>query len=453
MYRLSRFLLLATCFASSVLARHAAHHVHKRETAGLPSQSASPSSPSQPSTSSGNATNGTDADFLYGVNIGGWLVLESWMNKDIFQNTTAYDQWTFDNQTSINPQPLLEQHWSTWFTEQDVIQIKKWGFNALRIPIGFWAFDPLGFPYRRGAEVYLDKAIGWARTHGMKVWVDHHGVPGSQNGFDNSGHNGSVQWQDAPNYQNSIDILVRMATKYGSKQYADVVVGLELVNEPISWTTSNGEGNDFGKMQSWAQQAYSAVKNATTNPHLRVIMHDAFKTPFAWNQVASKINGKSTLQNAPFGIDTHLYQNQESSDSQLSNDQHISKACNYSTSSLLPQSPTQNVPVYVGEWSTSINICVNPDGSTSGGYQCSTNGCQCTSNVDPSQYKQYTADAIRQFAEAQLLTFRKSAQGFFLWAYKGPGEWGLTNAMAAKTLPNPINDMSQYKYKNICQGQ
>ena len=287
----------------------------------------------------------------------------------------------------------------------------------------------------------------------MKVLVDHHGVPGSQNGFDNSGHNGSVKWQDGPNYQNSIDILRTMAKKYGSKEYADVVFGIELVNEPISWTLDNGEGNNFDKMQTWAKEAYSVVKNASTNPHLQVVMHDAFKTPFAWTDVGSKINGKTSLKNAPFAIDTHLYQNQESSDSSLSNEQHISKSCNYSKSSLLPQSKTQNLPVYVGEFSFANNICVYPDGTTTGGYQCSQNGCQCTNSVDPSDYKSYTTTAVRKLAEAQLLTFQKSAQGFFLWAYKGPGEWGLNNAMAAKTLPNPINDMSQYKFRNICNGQ
>lgn len=325
--------------------------------------------------------------------------------------------------------------------------------SSLRVPIGFWAFDTLGFPYKKGAQAYLDKAIGWARTHGLKVWVDHHGVPGSQNGFDNSGHNGSVKWQDAPNYQNSINILVTMAKKYGSKEYADVVAGIELVNEPISWTLSNGEGNNFDKMQTWTKQAYAAVKNVTTNPELRIIMHDAFATPFAWTKVGSAINGKATMQTAPFAMDTHLYQNQEASDSTLTNAQHITKACNYSSSSLLPQSSSQNLPVYVGEFSLATNICVYPNGTTAGGYTCDVSGCQCTVNVDPSQYESYTTSAVRQFAEAQLLTFQKSAQGFFLWAYKAPGGWGLTNAMAAKTLPNPINDRGQYMYPNVCNGQ
>ena len=55
---------------------------------------------------------------------------------------------------------------------------------SLRIPVGYWAFENFadGTPYVKGSEEYLDKAIGWARTHGMKVWVDLHGAPGSQHG-------------------------------------------------------------------------------------------------------------------------------------------------------------------------------------------------------------------------------------------------------------------------------
>ncbi|KAL9097739.1 MAG: hypothetical protein Q9165_000065 [Trypethelium subeluteriae] len=449
--RLLVALLLAT--ATSAGPSYAIQHIRERQESGPVASSTqiAPANPTSPI--SADVTNGPDSEYLYGVNIGGWLVLEKWMNSDVFENTTAYDQWTFDSRTDVDPVPLLEQHWSSWFTEQDVIQIKNWGFNAMRIPIGFWAFETLGSPYKMGAQIYLDKAIEWARTHGLKVWVDHHGVPGSQNGFENSGHNGSVEWQNAPNYQNSIDVLVTMAKKYGSIDYADVVNGIELVNEPISWKLSNGEGNDLDKMQAWTKQAYTAVKNVTSNPDLRIIMHDAFAKPFVWTELGAAINGKVTLQTSPFAIDTHLYQDQVASDSTLTNAQHIAKACNYSSSNLLPQNSTQNLPVYVGEFSLAIKICVNPDGTTTAGSTCSTSGCQCASSHSPSQYKSYTKAAIRQFAEAQLLTYEKSAQGFFIWAYKAPGGWGLVNAMAAETLPNPINDLSNYQYPNICQDQ
>lgn len=56
--------------------------------------------------------------------------------------------------------------------------------NHVRIPIGFWAFDVSGGePYIQGQVPYLQKAVQWAGNHGIKVIVDLHGAPGSQNGY------------------------------------------------------------------------------------------------------------------------------------------------------------------------------------------------------------------------------------------------------------------------------
>ena len=56
--------------------------------------------------------------------------------------------------------------------------------NHVRIPIGWWSVVPIpGNPYVVGAYGYLAKALGWAETHGLKVMIDLHGAPGSQNGI------------------------------------------------------------------------------------------------------------------------------------------------------------------------------------------------------------------------------------------------------------------------------
>jgi glucan 1,3-beta-glucosidase len=54
------------------------------------------------------------------------------------------------------------------------------GFNVVRIPVGYWAYDTLGSPYVSGAGVYIDAAVDWARSLGLKIIVDLHGAPGSQ---------------------------------------------------------------------------------------------------------------------------------------------------------------------------------------------------------------------------------------------------------------------------------
>jgi glucan 1,3-beta-glucosidase len=137
--------------------------------------------------------------FIRGHNLGGWIVLEKWMDGDAFTGSfsNAVNQWTFDSIPGA--EEALMSHWSTYFTEYDINTIAATGINALRIPIGFWAYDNSGTPYIQGADAFLQRAIGWAKAASMEVWVDLHGAPGSQNGFDNFGHAGPVEWQQPDN--------------------------------------------------------------------------------------------------------------------------------------------------------------------------------------------------------------------------------------------------------------
>ena len=57
--------------------------------------------------------------------------------------------------------------------------------NHVRLPIGYWAWEVgPGEPYIQGQLPYLRNAVDWARNHGLKLIIDLHGVPGSQNGYE-----------------------------------------------------------------------------------------------------------------------------------------------------------------------------------------------------------------------------------------------------------------------------
>ena len=79
---------------------------------------------------------------------------------------------------------ILREHHDKWVTEDDFRLMNEYGLNAARIPIGYWAFDV------QPGENYLKldqwnmllRALGWAQKHQIKVIVDLHGAPGSQNG-------------------------------------------------------------------------------------------------------------------------------------------------------------------------------------------------------------------------------------------------------------------------------
>lgn len=267
-----------------------------------------------------------------------------------------------------------------------------------------------------------------------------HGLPGSQNGFDNSGHKGDANWAEVQvNLAASTSILETLATKYGTSAWADVVWGIELVNEPIVWDQTSASS-----VQSWVQSTVKSIRAKATNSNLKLIMHDAFVGAQSWVSLGKSIN----TADDNFILDLHLYQNQGGSVSMMTQDQHIATVCNYSSTQFLPDS--DDLPIIVGEFSDQTNICVDASGNVSAGSSCSTTGCQCSAQLDPSQWNSYLITATRKFMEAQMDVFEEYSYGWFLWNYAGPGAWGLGNLFNAGVVgPNTI---TQRQYPAQCSS-
>lgn len=115
------------------------------------------------------------------MNLGGWFVLEPWITPSIFADWAngggVVDEYTYTQALGKTEAfNRLNQHWATWITQEDFTEIASMGLNHVRIPIGYWALNPLpGDPYVQGQLTYLDQAIGWARSAGLKVMLDLHG--------------------------------------------------------------------------------------------------------------------------------------------------------------------------------------------------------------------------------------------------------------------------------------
>ncbi|KAL8945620.1 MAG: hypothetical protein Q9183_008032, partial [Haloplaca sp. 2 TL-2023] len=157
---------------------------------------------------------------IRGVNLGGWFVLEPWITPSVFQDwetsQEVVDEFTYS--AALGPDETfsrLSQHWDTWITQDDFNQIAQAGLNHVRIPIGYWALAPReGDPYVQGQLDVLDRTINWAREAGLKIMMDLHGAPGSQNGFDNSGKKGDVGWQQGNTVEETLTALENLANRY-----------------------------------------------------------------------------------------------------------------------------------------------------------------------------------------------------------------------------------------------
>ncbi|CAE7089107.1 unnamed protein product [Rhizoctonia solani] len=100
-------------------------------------------------------------DKIRGVGIGGWLVLEPFTSPSLFErymneSTPAIDEWTLSQHIIADPnsgglQKVLEEHYSTFITEEDFAQIAGAGLNWVRIAIPYWAIETApGEPFLEG---------------------------------------------------------------------------------------------------------------------------------------------------------------------------------------------------------------------------------------------------------------------------------------------------------------
>lgn len=245
----------------------------------------------------------------------------------------------------------LESHWKSWITYDDFSQIKAAGLNHVRIPIGFWAIDDKHGPYCKSNQLdYLTDAVGWAKSLGLKVVVDLHGAPLSQNGFDNSGHRGSPGWFNKQEYatraKNTIDTL---AKRFTASKYANTVTAIELLNEPL---TTSGPSNALSFTQDYYKDAYYTVRYAqgSSPTGTTVMIHDGFQSLDTWNGFMQP----PTYENVV--LDHHQYSVFDLTQIAYSHKQRLNYLCSFRDPIKSSQS---NLYTVTGEWTTAPTDCAH----------------------------------------------------------------------------------------------
>lgn len=178
-------------------------------------------------------------DYIKGVDLGNWLVLEKWMNPALFDGATADDEYYLP--TQLDPavyEARIKTHRAEYINERDFATIASWGLNSVRIPVPYFIFGDRA-PFI-GCIDELDKAFNWAEKYGLTILIDLHTAPMSQNGFDNGGISGVCKWAQLPDeVEFVLSVLERLAKRYGHRQ---ALMGIEIINEPnttTSWPMMN----------------------------------------------------------------------------------------------------------------------------------------------------------------------------------------------------------------------
>lgn len=104
-------------------------------------------------------------------------------------------------------------------------------------PVGYWnVIDILDFePYVAGAYPYLIRAVYWASEFGLQATIDLHGVPGSQNGQDNSGLSNIVSFQaNRTNFDRTLDAIRNLTEEFSRDIYNGTVTSKLIPWIPFS---------------------------------------------------------------------------------------------------------------------------------------------------------------------------------------------------------------------------
>ncbi|GJJ12020.1 hypothetical protein Clacol_006260 [Clathrus columnatus] len=364
-------------------------------------------------------------DKVYGVNLGGWLNTEPFIAPAIYEpyvNATipAVDEYTLSQNVANDPnsgglEKYMENHYSTFITEQDFAEIAGAGLNWIRIPLPYWAIEVYpGEPFLPNVcWKYFLKAIQWARKYGLRIVIDLHAAPGSQNGWNHSGRMGSVGVGNGvmgiANADRTFNYIRAIAEFVSQSEYSDVVPAFNVLNEPLAPTT----GNPF--LQSFYQESYNIVRNASgigENKGPMIMFHDGFQPSPVWAGFLG--------QPDRMAIDTHPYF--------AFNAQSTAPISSYAPQACAAWGPLVNGSMatvgmtVAGEFSLATNDCglyVNGvnlgtryEGTFPGGPTVATGSCEPWDD-----WESYTEDTKQQLFEFAIASMDALGNWFF-WTWK-----------------------------------
>jgi glucan 1,3-beta-glucosidase len=368
-----------------------------------------------------------------GVNVGGWLSLEPFITPSLFNyalNAGVVDEYSLCKHLASKCESVLEKHYATFVTEDTFRQIRDAGLDHVRIPFSYWAIQTYeGDPYLfRTSWRYLLRAIEWCRRYGLRVNLDVHGLPGSQNGWNHSGRLGPLNWLNgtdgALNAKRSLEIHDRLSKFFAQPRYKNVISHYGLANEPKMTALPPQD------VLKWTEDAYALVRKNGVSDAI-VVFGDGFRGLHNWQ-------GELTnLDNA--ALDVHQYVIFNTNQIVFNHTAKIRYACEGWTEQTRQSMDraTGFGPTLVAEWSQADTDCARHLTNVGWGNRwtgtlvtadpagdvttprcpaqdktCSCDGANAPASKWSSSYKQF----LKMFAEAQMSSFEKG-WGWFYWVW------------------------------------
>ncbi|PFH57481.1 hypothetical protein XA68_15012 [Ophiocordyceps unilateralis] len=387
-----------------------------------------------------------------GVNLGGWLSLEPFITPSLFRydgKLGVVDEWSLCRQLgSSSAGKALEEHYASFVTEDTFRAMAAAGLDHVRIPFSYWAVEVYdGDPYVfRTSWRYLLRGIEWARRYGLRVNLDLHALPGSQNGWNHSGRSGTIGWLNgtdgALNGRRSLEIHDRLSRFFAQPRYRNVVTHYGLVNEPKMTFLSVND------VVSWTRRAYETVRG--NGLAALVVFGDGFMGLDKWKGLMPR----------DMVLDVHQYLIFNENQIDFSHRRKVQYACSgWTQQAHLSMDPSRgHGPTVFAEWSQADTDCArfltgvgwgnrwegsydSGDAATSvlkprcpardGSCSCAAANEPDASRMDPT-YRRF----LQLFAEAQMHSFEKG-WGWWYWTWKTEAAplWSYEAGLRAGILP------------------
>lgn len=234
---------------------------------------------------------------LHGVNLTGWLSLESWVTPDVFAGTGALgERGLIETLGRALYRELMSEHRRTFITKTDFELIARRGYNAVRVLVPWYVFGKEGpepGPYV-GCIDLIDEAFDWAQEYGLRVLLTLSINPGKQdeeNEVSSAGRN---------HRESMLEVLAALARRYAS---ASQLLGIEVADEPVVQMRTGlfgiTEGVSPHVLRNYYREAYRMIRSVA-GEHLRVVLPDA-GMPGAWRGFMTSKRYKNVW------LDCHLY--------------------------------------------------------------------------------------------------------------------------------------------------
>ena len=205
-----------------------------------------------------------DEIVLKGVNLGNWLLWETWMG---FVPEYTHDWAHYDTLEALTERFGTEKtaeiekvFMDNFITENDIAQIEKLGFNCVRLP--FWYRN---FMNEDGTWLTANhnenpgfKRIDWlietCEKYGIYIILDMHGAPGGQSKNHSTGKAGRNElYEGEGKMETCVELWTTIAERYKDNE---IIAVYDLLNEPQN---NGGYSGDY----SW--EAGSQEAAAQTN--------------------------------------------------------------------------------------------------------------------------------------------------------------------------------------------